>query len=84
MNYHRLSTFLEGNSILNETQSGFRKDYSTIDNIFSLYSLTEYFKSKKVSNIAGSSISRKPLTVYGGTVCGKKYLNMAYKAKHLT
>ena len=45
--YHRLSTFLEGNSILNETQSGFRKDYSTIDNIFSLYSLTEYFKSKK-------------------------------------
>ena len=45
--YNRLSTFLEGNSILNETQSGFRKDYSTIDNIFSLYSLTEYFKSKK-------------------------------------
>ena len=51
ISYHRLSTFLEGNSILNETQSGFRKDYSTIDKIFSLYSLTEYFKSKKKSAI---------------------------------
>ena len=79
-----LSIFLEGNSILNDTQSGFRKDYSTFDNTFSLYSLTEYFKSKKVSYIAASLISRKPLTVYGGTVCGKKYLNTAYKAKHLT
>ena len=45
--YHRLSTFLEENKILNETQSGFRKEYSTIDNIFTLHGLIEYFKSKK-------------------------------------
>ena len=30
-----------------ENQSGFRKEYSTLDNIFSLYSLLEYYKSKK-------------------------------------
>ena len=43
----RLTKFLEVNVILNETQSGFRKDYSTIDNIMALYSLIGYFKSKK-------------------------------------
>ena len=43
----RLSTYLEENKLLNETQSGFRKQYSTLDNIMVLYSLTEYFKSKK-------------------------------------
>lgn len=44
---NRLSKYLDDNEILNETQSGFRKDYSTIDNIMVLYSLIEYFKSKK-------------------------------------
>ena len=39
--YHRISTFLEENKILNETQSGFRKEYSTIDNIFTLHGLIE-------------------------------------------
>ncbi|MEW8546901.1 MAG: reverse transcriptase family protein, partial [Candidatus Thiodiazotropha sp.] len=43
----RLNKYLEENRILNETQSGFRKEYSTIDNIMVLYSLIEYFKSKK-------------------------------------
>ena len=38
---------LEDNRILNETQSGFRKEYSTIDNIMALYSLIEYYKSQK-------------------------------------
>lgn len=44
---NRLSKYLNDNEILNETQSGFRKEYSTIDNIMVLYSLIEYFKSKK-------------------------------------
>ena len=43
----RLTIFLEENRILNETQSGFRKEYSTIDNIMVLHSLIEYFKSQK-------------------------------------
>ena len=43
----RLTFFLEENRILNETQSGFRKEYSTIDNIMALQSTIEYFKSQK-------------------------------------
>ena len=39
--YHRISTFLEVNKILNETQSRFRNEYSTIDNIFTLHGLIE-------------------------------------------
>ena len=43
----RLTNYLDENRILNETQSGFRKEYSTIDNIMALYTLIEYFKSQK-------------------------------------
>jgi hypothetical protein len=38
---------LEKFSILNENQSGFRKGYSTIDNIFVLYAFFELLKLKK-------------------------------------
>lgn len=37
---HRLNTFLEENDILCENQAGFRKHYSTTDNIFTLHLLT--------------------------------------------
>ena len=43
----RLYKYLEENNLLSETQSGFRKEYSTIDNIFSLYALQEYCKREK-------------------------------------
>ena len=43
----RLTKFLEENRNLNETQSGFRKEYSIIDTIMAFHSLFEYFKSKK-------------------------------------
>ena len=75
----RLSTFLEENKILNETQSGFREEYSPI----TLHSLIEYFKKQKVNFTAVLLTLGKPFTVYEGMVCGKKYLHMAYKAKHL-
>jgi hypothetical protein len=43
----RLNAFSEKCSILNENQSGFRKGYSTIDNIFVLYAFFELLKLKK-------------------------------------
>jgi hypothetical protein len=43
----RLNAFSEKFSILNENQSGFRKGYSTIDNIFVLYAFFELLKLKK-------------------------------------
>ena len=44
---NRLTAFLEDSNIPNETQSGFRKGYSTIDNMIVLHLLIEYLKSKK-------------------------------------
>ena len=43
---NRLTTFLESNNKLSETQSGFRSGYSTADNILVLYFLIDYLKSK--------------------------------------
>ena len=42
----RLTTYADTAEILLENQAGFRKDYSTIDHVFSLYSLIELFKNK--------------------------------------
>ena len=42
----RLTAFLESNNLLNENQAGFRKNHSTIDNIFILHMLAEYLKSR--------------------------------------
>jgi hypothetical protein len=42
----RLNTFSEEFKVLNDSQCGFRKQYSTIDSIFILYSFFECLKSK--------------------------------------
>lgn len=44
----RLQKFLEINCLLNENQSGFRKGYSTCDNIFVIYAIVEYLKVRKL------------------------------------
>ena len=44
----RLNTFLEVNSILNETTCGFRASYSTSDNIFVMNALIEYLRVRKL------------------------------------
>ena len=43
----RLNLFLEENMILNENQTGFRSQYSTLDHIFSLNAQIEILKVKK-------------------------------------
>ena len=43
----RLNKFAEHKDIINNTQTGFRKGFSTIDNMFVLYSLIELLNSKK-------------------------------------
>ena len=37
----RLSTWVEDNDVLGEIQAGFRKDHSTIDHIFTLFSMIQ-------------------------------------------
>ena len=44
---NRLSKYLEDNDNLNETQSGFRKEYSTTDDIMALYGHLECVKSRR-------------------------------------
>lgn len=44
---NRLSAFAEDNNIITDTQAGFRKGYSTVDNIFIINCLTDIFKSQK-------------------------------------
>lgn len=44
---NRLNMFLTENNIMNENQAGFRKDYSTIDHIFTLNSLIEILRHHK-------------------------------------
>jgi len=66
---NRLTLWVEGNSLLSEYQAGFRKGYSTVDNIFCLSSLSRYYidKGKKLYALfidfkaAFDSIIRKKL-----------------------
>ena len=44
---NRLSTFAEDNKIITDSQAGFRKGFSTTDNIFIINCLIDIFKSQK-------------------------------------
>lgn len=51
--YCRIADWVEKNSLLSESQAGFRKNYSTIDNIFCLTSIakTQIARSKKLYSL---------------------------------
>ena len=51
MMYDRIYKWAEDNSKLNESQSGFRKGYSTIDKLFTLMSLGQKYLSKEGGRI---------------------------------
>ena len=44
----RLNDYLAESMLLSENQAAFRKQYSTLDHIYSLYALNELQKSKKL------------------------------------
>ena len=43
----RLTTYLEENNLLDENQAGFRKNYSTVDHIFTLHCIIELLRFQK-------------------------------------
>ncbi|MEW8548622.1 MAG: reverse transcriptase family protein [Candidatus Thiodiazotropha sp.] len=43
----RLNEYLEENFLLSENQAGFRRQYSTLDHIFTMHALTELLKCRK-------------------------------------
>ena len=43
----RLQSWCEDNQVIDESQAGFRKNYSTIDNIFSLQSVVQKYLSRE-------------------------------------
>ena len=61
----RLNDYTEEFMILKENQSGFRQSYSTLDNIFSIFTLFQILKSKRRNYIVHLLILKKPLTEYG-------------------
>ena len=50
---------------LKENQSAFRQSYSTLDNMYSIFTLFQILKSKKRNYIVHLLILKKPLTEYG-------------------
>jgi hypothetical protein len=47
----RLKTWCDDNDIIDESQAGFRKGYSTIDNLFNLQSIIQKYLSVKRGRI---------------------------------
>ena len=43
----RLTEYIESNNLLNHNQCGFRRIHSTVDNIFVLHILSEYYKTRR-------------------------------------
>ena len=50
----QLTKWREQNNIIDESQAGFRKSYSTVDNIFILQALIQKYRSKKTDFIVYS------------------------------
>ena len=69
----RLHDYTEEFMILKENQSGFRQSYSTLDNIFSIFTLFQILKSKKKKLYCVFIDFEKPLTEYGEMVFFTNY-----------
>ena len=67
---NRLTKYAEEYNLLNDCQAGFRKGYSTTDNLFIINSLIDIMKSKRQNYTALVSILSKLLTQFGETAYG--------------
>jgi hypothetical protein len=76
----RLNAFSEKISILNENQSGFRKGYSTIDNIFVLYAFFELLKLKKKKLFVTFALYIFPFILFKSNLHHKPSLHTLSKA----
>ena len=61
----RFNVFSDEFDVLNENQAGFRKEYSSVDNLFSIHMLLELLRMKKISFIVCLLILRKDLIMSG-------------------
>ena len=77
-----MTRFLVENDMLSEAQTGFRKDYSTSDNIFSLHCLIELLKAQKINYFVVLSIFQEHSIQYGGWDYGKNYFHMTFTEKY--
>ena len=67
----RLTDWAETNNVLDESQAGFRKGYSTMDNVFSLQALVQkYFVGTGADFIAFSLTSNEHLIAYNTQIFG--------------
>ena len=69
----RITKFVENNNILSEVQAGFRKGYSTTEQIFNLKCLIDSIMNSKKKLFVHSLISKKHLIWSGGLDFGKNY-----------
>jgi hypothetical protein len=70
----RLNDYTKEFMILKENQSGFRQSYSTLDNIFSIFTQYQILKSKKKKlYCAFIDFEKKLLTEYGEMVFFTNY-----------
>ena len=77
-----LTRFLDENDMLSEAQTGFRKDYSTSDNIFSLHCLIELLKAQKHKLFCCFIDFQEHSIQYGGLDYGKNYFHMTLTEKY--
>ena len=80
----RLCNFLEDNNLLNETQAGFREDYSTLDHIFSLHCLIDILLSKKKRVYTAFVDYKKAFDSVDRCSLWSKLINLGIKGKVFT
>ena len=78
---YRLTLYLDAYSLLGEEQTGFREGYSTIDNIFVLYSLIDLCLSKRKRIYAAFVDYKKAFDTVDRSALWQKLINIGFNGK---